>query len=654
MSRKKTKKLRGWPLEGVYLLREAYRIGVVFVLFSVTRALFYLFNREFFPSMDTSHLGHLMLAGLRFDAAAIAFTNILYLLLAFLPFSFRYAKGYRRFLKVLFIASNGTALCLNCIDFEYFRFTFQRTNSRVFHEFQHEEHLGELIQQFFLDYWYLFLIGVALLATLSLLYGRDVHRQRPYGLREHMGVLLRGIIPLLLVAFLTIGGFRGGWMHSDRPITISNASAYTKTPLEVAIVLNTPFAIYKTIDNKAPSPITYFKTQEALEAIYSPIINPDTTRAEQRLNVVIIILESFASDAIGAYNATPNGEAYRGYTPFLDSIIPHSLAFQYGMANGHKSIDAMPAILASIPMMEEPFILSYYANNTINSLATELAPAGYHSAFFHGASKGSMGFDAFAQQAGIQEYYSRESYGNDREYDGIWGIWDEPFLQYFAQTMSNFPEPFLSTVFTLSSHHPFRVPSRYAGVFPTGSHPLHECIGYTDYALRKFFASAKSQPWYDRTIFVITADHTNYIDLPENQNDLGYYRIPIIFYRPGEELGGLQAKVAQQIDIMPTILGLLGHKKPYVAFGRDLLASEENPWAINYLSSSYQLVSGEWLIQYSDQPTALYNFHTDPRLQHNLLGEQVEVEERLEKLLQAIIQQYHTRMRENRLTVGKN
>ncbi len=83
-------------------------------------------------------------------------------------------------------------------------------------------------------------------------------------------------------------------------------------------------------------------------------------------------------------------------------------------------------------------------------------------------------------------------YGNKKDFDGYWAIWDEEFFQYFAGKLSGFPQPFISVIFSATSHHPFILPERYTGKFPEGPHPINRCIGYTDMAVRRFFESAST------------------------------------------------------------------------------------------------------------------------------------------------------------------
>jgi phosphoglycerol transferase MdoB-like AlkP superfamily enzyme len=261
----------------------------------------------------------------------------------------------------------------------------------------------------------------------------------------------------------------------------------------------------------------------------------------------------------------------------------------------------------------------------------------------------------YALTSGFTDYYGRTEYNNDNDFDGHWGIWDEEFLQYFAQTLSTFEQPFASGIFTLSSHHPFDVPKRYKDWFSEGKAPIHRGIEYSDYALRRFFETASRKPWFENTLFVITADHTNQSVLKEYQTESGLFAVPILFYQPNSVLKGyVDTAIAQQIDIMPTILGYLGYDKPYISFGCDLLqTSPENTFAVNYLNGTYQYFKGDYLLQFNgEKTTAIYNFKTDVFSKNNLSEEIApDVQQRMERELKAIIQQYMERMVSDELVI---
>ena len=514
-----------------------------------------------------------------------------------------------------------------------------------------------------LNHWYLVLLGVALIALMLWLYLKPDPASLALGTRR--GRARYYLVQTLAVAVmlpLSVCAMRGGASTAIRPITISNANQYVNTPSEAAIVLNTPFSLIRTSGKKAfVDP--HFYTPDELDALYSPLHLPDSNALASAplrgKNLVVISVESFGREYIGYYNRTLDGGQYRGYTPFVDSLLSQSLTFSRTLANGRKSIDAMPSILSSIPMFEESFFLTPASLNNVSGLADCLAGKGYTTAFFHGAANGSMGFQAFARSTGFQSYFGRTEYdadsrfGGDADFDGTWAIWDEPFLQYFALTMNQLPQPFMTAVFTASSHHPYVIPDAYRDTFPEeGGQAIHKCIRYTDHALRRFFATASRQPWYQNTVFVLTADHTNQISHDLYRTSLGLFSAPILIFDPSGSLPrGMRDGVAQQIDLMPTLLPLLGYDKPFVAFGKNLLDSTDtHDWAVINSGGIYQYVEGDHLLLFDgQQSTALYNLADDPLQRNNLLGTDPDREQRMTAAVKAVIQSYMVRMTTNTL-----
>ena len=389
-----------------------------------------------------------------------------------------------------------------------------------------------------------------------------------------------------------------------------------------------------------------------MTALFTPVHVPADSVTFRSKNVVVLVLESFGKEYFGSLNKELEDGNYKGYTPFLDSLVSESLVYKYSFANGQQSIDGLPSILSGIPRFVEPFFLTPASLNKLSSVGGELKKKGYYTAFFHGARDGSMGFQAYARAVGYPDYFGREEYGNDDDFDGNWAIWDEEFLQFFADKMSSFPQPFSAGIFTASSHHPYVIPDRYKGVFPDGTLEIHKCIRYSDNALRLFFEKASKESWFENTLFVLTADHTNQTEHPEYWTDYGRYAVPIIFYTPDGDLKGYRDAIAQQIDIMPTVLSYLGYDKPYVSFGCDLLNTPaEDTYAVNYNNGIYQYFKGDYILQFDGEKTvAVYAFKTDKLLKENLVG-QVPQQGAMELELKAIIQQYMERMNGDRMTV---
>lgn len=639
-------KLRGnsyWGLAQQFLL--------MMVLYAVCRVLFYLFNTSFFPDMTVARFTRIILGGIRFDLSGLLYLNSLFIVLSILPFHFRFRQGYQKVLKYIFFITNGAGLAANIADSIYYKFTLRRTTISVFSQFENEKNKVALFFQFIADYWYAVIVLAGLIWLMIFLFNK-IKIAGPQ-LQSKVAFYSSGLLLLPLIVYLFIGGVRGGFAHSTRPITLSNAAEYATVPKDINLVLNTPFALMRTVNSAVVKKVNYFGSEKELAQTFTPVHYPADSMAFQPSNVVVIILESFSREFVGIYNHEMGIKDYKGYTPFLDSLIGHSLAFQYSFANGRKSIDAMPSVICSIPSIEVPYVLSHFSGNKVNSLASLLKGKGYYTAFFHGAPNGSMGFQAFANLCGFDDYFGKTEYGNDDDYDGIWGIWDEKFLQYYALKMNEFKQPFYTNFFSVSSHHPYNLPPGYEQKFKGGSKDIYKTLQYTDYSLKKFFETVKKMPWYENTLFVLTADHCSAeISYPEFNTAWGYFSIPVFFFKPGSDLKAMNPGIIQQIDIMPTVLGYLHYDKPYVAFGRNILDQQTTPFAFNYLDNTYQAFMGDYLLQFDgNKAVALYNFKTDKLLKQSLLAQMPEVAARMEIKLKAFIQQYNNRMVDDNLTM---
>ena len=692
---------------------------LVYVLYMLCRVIYVMeFWDLYAASWNDLSMGLLLKGALRFDSSAIFYTNAPYALLVILTYPFmrkpnsQFSILNSQFEKWLFVVVNALMLGINLIDTVYSRYTGRRTTWTFFSEFSNEGNLGDIFFIEVLHHWYLVLAFLFFVFLLIVCYRPIKVSGKPVGRKgRNTARYVSTLVGLLLYVPISVIAMRGGASTAVRPITVSNANQYVNQPFEAAIVLNTPFSLIRTCGKTTFTDPGYF-AQDQLDAIYSPlhsteitvncegvngeIVNSELTndRASHnsqftihnsQLNVVVLIVESLAMEYVGFYNNservnseivkseltndrashnsqfTIHNSQLKSHTPFLDSLISQSLTFRHCYANGRKSIDGMPSVLSGIPMFVEPFFVTGYSLNDVDGIASQLSRRGYSTAFFHGAENGSMGFEAFARTSGFAHYYGRKEYdadarfGGEKDFDGTWAIWDEEFLQYYALTMSTIKEPFMTALFTATSHHPFVVPERYRKMLHEEGHPMYTCIRYTDMALRRFFATASQQPWYDSTIFVITADHTNITEQPAYSNNLGTFSVPIIIFDPSGQLPrGVSPAVAQQTDIMPTILGLVGAASPYVAYGIDLLSTPpDSTWALHYNNGLYQHVQqGRLLLFDGEKATGYYDIDADPQLRCNLLTPAMQGDARYNQHLahtKAIIQSYMQRMTRNQL-----
>ncbi|NVN92579.1 MAG: sulfatase-like hydrolase/transferase [Desulfuromonadales bacterium] len=616
------------------------RLLIILVLYSLCRGLFYALNQAAFSGASPDELVKVFLYAIRFDFSAIILFNLPFLAAFLLPFNFVHNRHYRRAADVSFIIINATLLLINLCDTEYFKYTGKRSTADLFHFIFMSDDVATLLPQFIHDFWYIGLVWGVFITTGLFVYTRFFHRhveRYAFSLKLHCMVLLL----FLLVCGVLFLGARG---MGVKPIRIITAGRYAATQ-NIPLLLNTPFCILHTFKTEHYSAKRYFD-EGTLSRLYDPEQRFPAAGIHRTDNVVVIILESFSKEFIGALN---NG---KGYTPCLDRIIRDSLVFENAFANGKTSMHALPALFAGIPgLMDEPYISSQYSGNSIMAMPAILSAEGYHTSFFHGGRNGTMGFDDFSHIAGIKHYYGLNEYQGPAAFDGKWGIYDEEFLQFYAETLKTFPEPFFSSVFTLSSHHPYNVPERHKKKFSSAPNPLLQSIGYTDYALGRFFQTISTAPWYKHTLFVLVADHTAVGQSLEYSTRAGMYRIPLIFFHPGDSnMKGSRQRVTQQTDIMPSLLDYLGVKRPFTAFGSSVFDSANQGFAVNYLGGVYQYFRNDFMLSFDGEKSmALYQISRDPLLQHNLLNESVSPAAAMERQLKAIIQQYDSRMLNNRL-----
>lgn len=635
---------------------------LVYVLYMVTRVAFVLENWHILATgWNQLSMCEVLAGSLRFDSSAIIYTNAFWIILMLLPLHYKERPWWHTMCKWIYVVINSLALSINLADAVYSQFTGRRTTATFFSEFSNESNLSGIFFTELIGHWYLLLLGLSLIAALWFLYFKP--NISPIKQSRTKYYIVNTMALLVAIPF-SIFAMRGGFTRDTRPITISNANQYVHAPQQTAIVLNTPFSVIRTIGKNAFRDPQYLP-EEQLASIYSPLHIPQgdelTPMVSRRKNVVVLILESFSREYIGFYNP-----GQTTYTPFLDSLLSHSLTYTHTFANGRKSIDAMPSSLSSVPYFVEPFIVTTSSLNDLSGIADCLGVKGYSSAFFHGAPNSSMGFQAFARSSGFRNYYGMSDYCDDsrfggrNDFDGHWAIWDEEFLQFTATTITErLEEPFVVGFFSASSHHPFVVPERYEKTFTGGTLEIHNTIQYADHALRQFFAIASQQPWFKNTLFVITADHTNQLEQPESLTSLGVFNVPIAIYDPSGELpSGLLPGVMQQIDILPTLLRILGYDQPYMAFGKDMFCTDEKPWAVNYSNGIYQYIEGEHLLQFDGEcPVGLYNYVDDPLLKNNLLENEEssikneELVNRMTLRLKAIVQTYMIRMINNHLVI---
>lgn len=539
----------------IFIVNFLIRVAFIFENIDIYRS--YLYNNH------EENLISLLSIGLLSDLKLILLINspvfIIYII-------FSKYKAINTISTVMFLTVNSFAVFISIADIFYFQHSMKRSSGAILGMI---DGFYLMIFDYFKEYWYGLLFFIASIVAISFVsYFPTIHR--------NTFELKKVTCNILLVFFITYTSFNYGYFSNN----IEN-DLVTNTPLSIIdFLLNEP----NFINNKSLPNYDTFKSNEATNNIRLTNNYHTDSIGTNKMNVVIIVLESFSKEYIGFFNGTSN------YTNFLDSICQKSLVFDNSFANALHSNEGIPAIFSSIPALSaEPFLTSKYKANAINGIPKLLKSSGYTSAFFHGGVNGVYGFDYFAKKCGFERYYGKDEYGNNRHYDGSWGIWDDMFFKFTSENISKMNEPFIVGLFSLSSHHPYLLPPHYSPVLGNNK-SFENSIMYTDYSLKSFFKHSLNKKWFKNTIFVITADHTARVGNPKNINDiiLNRYSIPIIFYTPN---GDIKPEISnypvQQIDILPSIIDYLNVDLKFPCIGSSVFSKVPGKVVVNFSDGIY-------------------------------------------------------------------
>lgn len=620
-----------------------YRLLLVFFFYQVARFLFWIFNSDLIKVESVQEYLNIAYHGFAFDTTAILYVNSLFILLSLLPLVINMKTYYQKILFWLYFITNGIAYGMNFGDFVYYRFSQARLTTAAMHVAQHESNLFKVFLVSVLQNPFVLISFVGLMATWVYLYRIvKIGERKPLKLVPYF---ILSVLTLCAVATLVVGGIRGDFRHSTRPINLVDANKHVKNPVQGNLVLNSVFSFFRTLGTNNFQLVNFVDKRFIEENIHPYKLYQRSVA--KRPNVVILIVESFGREYSGAFNGDKKIPDYVSYTPFIDSLSAESLIFPNSFANGRQSIHGMSSILAGIPSLTDAFTSSPYSNQKIQSIVSVCNELGYDTSFYHGAPNGSMGFQGFGNILGFKDYFGKNEYNNNADFDGMWAIWDEPFLQYFAHNTGK-KQPFMATVFTASSHHPFTLPAQYTNKFKEGKVEMHKPMQYTDMAIKKYFETAKGKPWFKNTIFVITGDHPNQVYYGEYEKMLNRFAVPILFYSPNPEyrLKGVNMENAQQIDIYPTLADLIGYNKRIRSWGRSLVSDQKfRPLIVNSDAVNNQVISGNFIYRFNGKEVEGVYDITDLNMDRNLKGKVTGSEvSQGEKLTKAWYQDYMDRV----------
>lgn len=579
------------------------RFLYTFLFVFLSRIIFTLFNLDYFSQVSFIDFVLSLPTGIRFDLVTASIVIALPTIFSIIPLR---NKLYEKFIQILYVGFNVLFLCTVILDSKYFYFSGKKLTIDLLM-------IGKDIQnqsiQLLMNFWF---IGLLFIIS-SLLFIKFQPKLKHKYIK--INIIKSTSLSFIILISLVIG-IRGGLQM--RSISPKNAFIFDKYELG-NFVINSAYTLIRSIGAKGLERRKYLSVNEM--NTYLPEMDFANTNPQKGKNIIIFLMESFSYEYFE-----------KGYMPFLKSIAQKGASFELAYANGRRSIEVLPSIMASLPsIIGSPISQSQYQTNKFNSLPLALSKYGYNSYFFHGGKPGTMDFDSYARSIGFDDYFDLSNYPDRNDFDGNWGIFDHYFIEFMGNKIASMNKPFFATFFSLSSHQPYTIPKEFKNTFPKGTLAIHESIGYSDYALKFFFDKYQNENWFKNTLFIFTADHTQKLETKKYNNFLGRYRVPMIFYRPGETIKLNTNLIAQHTDIFPTIIDFIGEKEKIPLFGRSLYSNRHDKM-LNFYSTNFIFHNSYGIMTFNDQIVKQYEISGDE------LKKIKSIDPELEKELKSYIQ----------------
>ena len=492
-----------------------------------------------------------------------------------------------------FISLYSLAFVISAANIPYFEYFFKTINSSIYNWFGYA---GTTAGMIFGETSYYLPIGLGI--TALALWGIGVHLlskrtyERSLKADNRISHPSRGIIFIAGIALLGLCflGIRGQIGHN--PIRVSQAY-YCDDPFLNQLGVNPAFNLLKSTLDDAREENQQLQLMDAQVAIsnvqrllgrtgieeVSPIAQEVTahdslltinssSRIAHRPNIVFIFMESMSAKLMQAYGQTKN------LTPYLDSLYHQSLVFDNIYSAGIHTNQGMYSTLYSYPTIMKRNAMKGSVIPVYSGLPTVLKDNGYYNLFFmtHESSYDNM--NAFFRTNGFDEIHAEENYPKEKVVNRF-GVQDDYLYEYALPVLNERAQsgkPFFSVLLSISNHPAYVIPPYF---HPKSEKIEDQIVEYADWSIQKFMTAAQQQPWFENTIFVLMGDHGKLVGTPECEMPESYNHVPFMIYSKGIKPRNI-ANIGGQIDVAPTLLGLLGISYTQNNFGVDLL-KEQRP-----------------------------------------------------------------------------
>lgn len=595
-------------------------------VFSLFRLIFFLKYKTYFTGISITQIAYSFIAGIRFDLSTIMIlTGLVFVILHLLLLIKENERFYKYTLFLIYVIF-FPAIFIMFVDIYYYQYSGRRLSFEIYTIIDDLSPMFNTIIKNYLIGLILFFIFFFAYCTGLYFITRPVINQN-----TKSGFTKKLIYFLIFVIFLVIS-IRGGFQL--KPLRPSYAFRNNNIYLG-HLSLNGIYTVLNTLKKGREGPIYFIPEKEAITTIHKILSQKDESwidakfpllrqinrnKPAKKLNVVLLIMESWSAKEIGIIGGNANN------TPFFDNISKDGVLFTNFFATGLRSVEGIASIICSMPSFPNLTLIGgTLEQNVLRSLCHILKEYGYQSVFIHGARLGSFGLDAFAKLNGFDRYISKQDFNLTlAKDDGTWGIYDEYSLSRCNEEFNKMKEPFLGVYFSLTTHDPFTLPSPDFQYFNTSvpNYKYLNTLRYSDWCLSKFFKEAKKYSYFKNTLFIITADHTIGKYLTSIYN---LFHIPCLFYCPEYLKPKKIDTVSGQLDIVPSILDILNLSTKHSCFGKSSLNSR-NTFAIASHGDVNLWFRNDFVLLNSDgKNIGLYNFKNDKEMKTNIINNNAEL-----------------------------
>lgn len=483
--------------------------------------------------------------------------------------------------NIYYIVIYSFVFAIGCADIPYFDYFFKHLNTSIFNWNEEGGTTASMIMEESSYYIYMafFIITVVLFGYLIFRLSKSLTKKKQENIKRKEYLIYTPAC--LILIGLCIFGIRGRFGYN--PIKTSQAYFCDNSFLN-QMGINPSFYFMRDAIESAKS---YYNAdniiskKDAIDMAQKefgtsgekgyPIARYSMADGRAKnMNIVVILMESMSADLL---KIKENGQEI---TPFLNRLIAKSYYFDHFYSAGTHTNHGILATLYGLPALLDKNMMKNVNIPLCQGLPSILQKQGYKTLFFmpHEAQYDNM--NAFLLENGFEEIYSQENYPKNKRRNSF-GVADDFLFGYSLNKLnerSSGKAPFLATILTVSNHPPYIVPDKFE---ERSEEPEYQIVAFADDAIRQFFTEAEKQEWYKNTIFVLLGDHGKIVGTQTYDMPLSLNHIPLIIYSPAfDDAPQTYSAPAGQIDVFPTVMGLLNRSYENNTFGIDLFKTQRS------------------------------------------------------------------------------